>query len=310
MSVSFLPNQTQEIQTYYEEYGYVVVRDIISNEKIAALTESYETLKASRNYYFWSQDTNRVEKLAVNKQGFIEHSILQPIELVFQQTFRESTLNIVASAAISQLLNVLSGQEKHIIWQTMFFDKSTGTVAHQDHYYLDSDPPGNLVACWFALENIHKDAGPFFVIPKSHKGCLIDRNYDVTEFSDHSEYVKKIEKLIDEKGYFPQPMLLEKGSVLFWHPFLIHGAFQNINPEYSRKSLTAHYLPQGYGRLGQSFYPTTASLANPNILVWKKSMLDSVKASVRHLRFWAMFNLRPKNKPSAMEMRSSQYQGS
>ena len=36
----------------------------------------------------------------------------------------------------------------------MFFDRSTGTVEHQDSWYLDTDPPGNLVGVWYALEDI------------------------------------------------------------------------------------------------------------------------------------------------------------
>jgi phytanoyl-CoA hydroxylase len=309
MSKPFFAYQAQEIKSYYEEYGYVVVRDIISNEQITSFCDSYAALKTAKNYYFLSQDTNRPEKLAINEQGFIEHSILNPIDLPFQRKFSSATFNIIAAEAISLLLEILSGNEKHVVWQTMFFDKSTGTVAHQDHYYLDSNPPGNLVACWFALETIHRDAGPFFVVPKSHRGPLIAKNTNISEFSDHEDYVTKIQNLVQKQNYSPQPMLLEKGSVLFWHPFLIHGAFPNIHPQYSRKSFTAHYLPEGYGRFGKSL-PSSVQSSNPNILVWEKTLSDRVKASVRQIRFQLMYKLRPKNKASKMEMRSSKYQNS
>lgn len=301
MLTTFLPNQSQAIKNYYEEYGYVVVKNVIYELKITAFQDSYNLLKASKKYYFLSQDTNRVEKLETNRQGFIEHSILNPIDLVFQNTFSHAALDIVTLPLISQLLTTLSNCQKHIIWQTMFFDKSTGTVAHQDHYYLDSDPPGNLIACWFALEDIHPDAGTFFVVPKSHRGKLIAANS-----TNHEDYVHKIQSLIEDQHYTPQPMPLAKGSVLFWHPFLIHGAFENANPNYSRKSLTAHYLPEGYGRLGKSL-PMQVTSPNPDILLWKKTVIEHLKASVRHLRFWAVYNLRDKRQRSKMEMRSSQY---
>lgn len=301
MPTTFLPSQNQLIKNYYEEYGYVVVKNVISEDKITAFKDSYNILKASKKYYFLSQDTNRVEKLETNPQGFIEHSILNPIDLVFQNTFSHAALDIVTLPLVSELLTNLSNCQKHTIWQTMFFDKSTGTVAHQDHYYLDSDPPGNLIACWFALEDIHPDAGTFFVIPKSHKGKLIAANS-----TNHEDYVHKIQSLIQDQDYTPQPMPLEKGSVLFWHPFLIHGAFENANPNYSRKSLTAHYLPSSYGRFGKSL-PLQVTSPNPDILLWKKTVIEHLKASVRHLRFWAMYNLRDKQQRSKMEMRSSQY---
>ncbi|BAZ28223.1 hypothetical protein NIES4074_06540 [Cylindrospermum sp. NIES-4074] len=310
MSTSFLPDQIQDIKNYYEEYGYVVVRNVISQSQIATFYKNYETLKTSKNYYFWSQATNRTEKLEINEQGFIEHSILQPIDLIFQQKFRECSLNIVASHEVSKLLTALTDRQKHIIWQTMFFDKSTGTVAHQDHYYLDSDPPGNLVACWFALENIHQEAGPFFVVPKSHKRALIARDPNNTTAGGHKEYVSKIQNLIEEENYTPQPMLLDKGSVLFWHPFLIHGAFPNVNAQYSRKSFTAHYLPDGYGRLNVSTTVRSRASFNPNILVSHKSIFERMKISLRYMRSLVMYSLRSKNELVKMEMRSEQYQKS
>jgi phytanoyl-CoA hydroxylase len=301
MSTYFLVHQTQAIKNYYEKYGFVVVKDVISEEKLTAFQDSYKIFKSSKKYYFLSQDTNRIEKLEVNSQGFIEHSILNPIDLVFQNTFSHAALDIVTLPLVSQLLTTLSNCQKHTIWQTMFFDKSTGTVAHQDHYYLDSNPPGNLIGSWFALEDIHPDAGTFFVIPKSHQGELI-----TATSTNHEDYVYQMQTLVKSQDYHPQPMPLPKGSVLFWHPFLIHGAFENANPNYSRKSLTAHYLPQGYGRLGKSL-PAQVSSVNPDILLWKKSILEHLKASVRHLRFQAMYNLRNKQQRSKMEMRSSQY---
>ncbi len=302
----FLQNQTEAIKAHYDEYGYVVIENAIPIEKITEFFQVYETFKASKNYYFLSQDTNQIEKLEVNYQGFIEHSILNPIDLVFQETFNQAALDIIANPVISQLLTTLSHRQKHIIWQTMFFDKSTGTVPHQDHYYLDSDPPGNLIACWFALEDIHSDAGAFFVVPKSQKGQLIARNSHIKDFSDHEEYVEKIQTLIREQNYTPQPMLLKKGSVLLWHPFLIHGAFPNMNPQHSRKSLTTHFLPEGYSRLGQNL-PIQIASPNPDILVWEKTVIERLKASIRHLRFQAIYNFRNKQKRAKMEMRSSKY---
>ncbi|MEA5573376.1 phytanoyl-CoA dioxygenase family protein [Calothrix sp. UHCC 0171] len=307
MSGYFLKNQTAAIKEYYDAYGYVVIQDAIPVEKITAFHNAYEAFKTSKNYYFLSQDTNQIEKLEINSQGFIEHSILNPIDLVFQNTFNQAALNIITLPQVSQLLTTLSDRQQHIIWQTMFFDKSTGTVAHQDHYYLDSDPPGNLIACWFALEDIHADAGAFFVIPKSHKGKLITRNANHDHFSNHEEYVSQIQTLIKEENYQPQAMLLKKGSILCWHPYLIHGAFPNQNPQYSRKSLTAHFLPEGYGRLGKNL-PTQISSENPDILVWKKTIIERLKASIRHFRFQTKYHFRNKKTRAKMEMRSSEYE--
>jgi phytanoyl-CoA hydroxylase len=307
MSQTLLANQTQQVKDYYEENGYVIIKNAIPENTITDFINKYEVFKHSKNYYFRSQDTNRPEKLAVNDEGFIENSILNPIELLFQKEFCQSAAQIICSDSVSNVLKALTSKQKHTIWQTMFFDKSTGTVAHQDHYYLDSNPPGNLVACWYALEDIHEDAGAFFVVPKSHKGPLISRSNDVPLFSDHSEYTSKIQNLIQEYNYQPQPMCLEKGSVLFWHPFLVHGAFQNVNPNYSRKSFTAHFLPEGYSRLGVSKVRSTVASVNPDILYWKKNLLKQSEAYAKHFSYWLRVKLRGKSKLPQLEMRSSQY---
>ena len=310
---SFLLNQTEEINKYYEENGYVVVKDAIPSAQIDGFIENYEVFKAAKSYYFRSQDTNRAEQLQVNNEGFIERSILDPTDLLFQKNFTQSVSNIIYSTVISGLLSLLSGCEKHIVWQSMFFDKSTGTVPHQDHYYLDSNPPGHLVASWFALEDIHEDAGTFFVVPGSHKGPLVEGKPGATNFSDHEEYVENIQQLIAQENYQFQSMPLSKGSVLLWHPFLVHGAFKNVNPQYSRKSFTAHYLPLSYGRFcdclqnGKNKTDPTIVTSNQNILVWKKSLAEQVKNYLRYVRYWAQVKSRKPSDRPQMEMRSSQY---
>ncbi len=298
----FSTQETEGIKAYYSENGYVVIKDIIPEADLEAFSRSYEQLKSSRGYYFRSQDTNRAERLQINEEGFIERSILHPNELIFQNEFKSLTEKIVYSNIISQLLSLIGSYEKYIVWQTMFFDKSTGTVPHQDHYYLDSTPPGNLIASWFALETIHEDSGAFFVVPKSHKGPLISKQ--AANFEDHEEYVVKVKNLIDEQKYEFQPMPLQKGSVLLWHPFLIHGAFSNQNPNYSRKSFTAHYVPSTCSPRAST---PTVSTFNPNILTWKKSNLEQAKTYLNYARYWAEVNFRSKDTRPKMEMRASEY---
>lgn len=303
----FLQQQAQDIKAYYEENGYVVIKDAISDSELETFYKSYERLKSSKGYYFRSQDTNRAEQLKVNSEGFIEHSILNPNRIVLQNNFRKAAEKIIYANTVSNLLSLLSGQPKHVVWQTMFFDKSTGTIAHQDHYYLDSNPPGHLIAAWFALEDIQEDAGTFFVVPKSHNGPLIKRQSLEEGFADHDDYVVKIKNLISEQNYEFKPMPLQKGSILLWHPFLLHGAFPNQNPHHSRKSFTAHYLPHAYSPLGISSVAPTVSTANPNVLVWKKSALEQAKSYINYVRYWAEVNFRSENTRPKMEMRVSKY---
>ena len=129
----------------------------------------------------------------------------------------------------------------------MLFDKSTGTIDHADTWYLDTNPRGNMIAAWIALEDIHKSAGRFFVYPKSHK-LNIPENINKT-IKDNYLYAKFMNKFVKENNLKKFAPAMKKGDVLFWHPFTIHGSLSQTDNKYSRKSLTAHYHPVGAARI-------------------------------------------------------------
>ena len=56
-----------------------------------------------------------------------------------------------------EALRRIAGFETFSLMQGMLFDLITATPAHQDWYYLDSVPSGNLIAAWIALEDGRED---------------------------------------------------------------------------------------------------------------------------------------------------------
>ena len=192
----------------------------------------------------------------------------------------------------------------------MFFDKSTGTVEHQDHYYLDSDPAGKMAGTWYSLEDIHEDAGCFFVLPGSHKGKVIERN-NGANFSDHDTFVTEINHLINEGKYEYKSFPLSKNDVLFWHPYTIHGAYNNRNPSFSRKSLTAHYYPSNLKSLysrkvsqTEETNPKTRKTVNPKVLTLGKEQ-DPYVFNIMHYIRYIVNSL--KGKGSDYDMRRDSY---
>jgi phytanoyl-CoA hydroxylase len=153
-------------------------------------------------------------------------------------------MRILYHPHVSETLMRISGQPSFISWQDMLFDRSVGTIDHQDSWYLDTRPHGHLVAGWFALEDIHPSSGPFFVYPGSH---LLPRVSE-TDFPVHEDFLAEIKKMVAGSGLEKKSALLKKGDVLFWHPNLVHGADTVQDERYSRKSLTSHYYPVGYLR--------------------------------------------------------------
>jgi phytanoyl-CoA hydroxylase len=100
-----------------------------------------------------------------------------------------------------------------------------------------------LLAGWFALEDIHEEAGRFYVLPKSH---TLSFELSDDEKKMNSRYVKKLMSYVDSHQDEISAPALQKGDVLFWNSGTIHGALKTLNQKHSRKSLTGHYLPSQY----------------------------------------------------------------
>lgn len=267
----FTLNDATEIKEYYESQGYVVVKNLLSDAKIDDFVAQYEKIKRNKFFIYYSQSVHLPIRPKITSEGFIEESMENATDLKLFPNFSGAILQCLIDENISSSLSILSGASNHTMWQNMFFDKSTGTVAHQDHYYLDTNPPGNLIAAWYALEDIQEEAGCFFVFPGSHKGQVIDnsarRQRLKKVFSDHDSMRQKIITLIKQNNYKYKAFPLSKGDVLFWHPYTIHGSYANKNPRFSRKSFTAHFYPSYLERLNTNNPPPVKKSANPNMLI-------------------------------------------
>jgi phytanoyl-CoA hydroxylase len=279
------------IKDYYDSHGYVVIEDLLSSSKIQDFLDCYEKIKHSKFFVFFSQDTHLPTLPRLTPEGFIENSMLYPASLKLWRKFALSVEECLVDESVTNALSVLSGASSHVMMQNMFFDKSTGTIEHQDHYYLDSDPPGQMVAAWYSLEDIHEDAGCFFVLPGSHKGKVIERDSG-SNFSDHDTFVKQISTLIHEGNYEYRSFPLKRGDVLFWHPYTIHGAHTNQDPRFSRKSLTAHYYPAHlqtlYSRKApadRKKAPKTRKTVNPTVTILGSEWDTYISNSLHYLRF-------------------------
>jgi phytanoyl-CoA hydroxylase len=239
--VTFALEQSQEISDYFAQYGYVVLRDLISHAQIDVFLTSYNKIKISPWFVYYSQSIHRCIRPDLTDAGYIKESMQNATRLAFFTDFVKSFKACIYSENVAVALTAVDGYEKHVSWQNMFFDKSTGTIEHQDSWYLDTSPPGALIGVWFALEDIQDNCGSFFVCPGSHKLGLIDRN----DYPVHEEFVKRVQELTANSVMEKRPMYLNKGDILLWHPYLIHGAFRCLDESLSRKSFTSHYYPLG-----------------------------------------------------------------
>jgi phytanoyl-CoA hydroxylase len=248
----YLNLNSSNIRNYYNDNGYVVVRNVISHEFCDEVIKSFvEEVKVFGGYiYRQSSEGNSPEKNRFNKNGYLSNSILnfQDLRNDSFSKFKDNSISVVTSNILTNLIsNIL--EEPGTMVQSMYFEGNPKTGAHQDTYYLDSDPLGNMCAAWIALEDIKPGAGRFYVYPGSHK-IDIDKNsgdYNIAyKHKNYSELILETIEKYDLKCIAPS---LRKGDVLFWSSKTIHGSLETVQPEFSRSSITAHFIPSSNGFL-------------------------------------------------------------
>lgn len=225
----------------YERDGYCIVRGLVAHDAIDRLLEIYRATVLHSTKPFFRQSTNRWTRTKLNRYGHATDSYRDPHDYPDYPEFCTAIRDILCSERVRAALTDITQSPAHNVVQSMLFDQNTNTPAHQDWYYLDSMPNGQLLAGWFALEDIHEDAGRFFVLPGSHKLEL-----DPTNSLDINAYMLAVDKWYAANAQKLHAPALAKGDVLFWSSKTVHGSLPTRDESRSRMSLTAHYLPSQF----------------------------------------------------------------
>jgi phytanoyl-CoA hydroxylase len=239
----FGPGELAAASKYLHEQGYVVLRGLVSREQCAAATQRIPDV-ARYPGYLYRQTTANPERNVVNERGFIMNPLLnvQDVPTAALAEFRARALDVVTGDGVKGFLREHFGEDGKLV-QSMLFQGNTATWAHQDTYYLDAERIGSMTAGWFALEDIRPGAGRFFVYPGSH---LIDIAKNGGSFDvafHHDRYKELIIDIVRRTGLPCVAPALRQGDVLFWNSRTIHGSLATTQPEFSRASFTAHYIP-------------------------------------------------------------------
>jgi len=130
---------------------------------------------------------------------------------------------------------------------------STERSFHQDDYLNPEHVNGHYIAVWIALDDIHRDSGPFEFVPGSHKWPVMRMEKVLQQLEPHQRtdpnWPRIAEKItdplydaeIEKRGAEIKSVDLKKGDVLIWHSWLVHRGSRPKNPDLLRKSLICHY---------------------------------------------------------------------
>jgi len=83
--------------------------------------------------------------------------------------------------------------------------------------------------------------GNLWAVSYAPRGNLI---FDVA--FNHGRYKELVKKIIAEQQLEFRAPFLQKGDVLFWNAKTIHGSLRTTRPQFSRSSLTSHFIPASH----------------------------------------------------------------
>lgn len=239
---------------FFEEQDYVICRGATDLNKIDSLVEYYNRRisNSKRKYLRQGAQWEANEK---TDAGGVANGFLNPhsYERGQNRKFADRILTLLDSSEIQDaLLEISNRKERFMLVQTMLFDQSV-TPPHQDWIFLDSRPNGHMIAAWIALEDIHPDGIRFFVYPGTQnfvpKAMYTGARGSSTAY--HQDFMAEVDSLVAANTYQMYAPPLKKGDIFFWGSRLIHGSIAGENTERRRRSVAAHFVPNGlkYGNL-------------------------------------------------------------
>jgi phytanoyl-CoA hydroxylase len=244
-TVRFQPDQLVDIRRYYDEYGYVVVSGIIATDVCDQLRGLWDSKVKKTRRFLYRQATARAERHVYNDNGWVMNPILnlQSVDAYRLGDFRNfATDKVLTDGKLADVFCALLDDAPKVV-QSMYFEGNSATWEHQDSYYLDSENAGKMAAAWIAMEPIEARAGRFFICPRSHRLELDRHGYENNIATNHESYVQSVVDKMRELGLEIRAPRLEKGDVLFWNAWTIHGSLDSQHPQHSRSSVTCHAIP-------------------------------------------------------------------
>lgn len=132
-----------------------------------------------------------------------------------------------------------------VMKQSLTFKHGPEQWLHQDFAYVHTSIPSHLAGVWCALEDVHRDAGPFRFFPGSHRVPKFDFGNGLQWNSDSTRSDRDFGIYLEEQvaKFRWREIRFEgkKGDVVVWHSGLVHGSSPTHDRSLTRKSFVTHY---------------------------------------------------------------------
>ncbi|XP_048740553.2 phytanoyl-CoA dioxygenase, peroxisomal-like [Ostrea edulis] len=235
------PILSHEQRQFYEDNGYLVIRNLVSKEKLDVYRDQFE--KICKKEVEASLGMTVMKDVAIARSEFVPGQ--QAITKIQHFERDEVLFGYCALPEIVRYVQAFTGSGKTVkAMHTMLINKppdpgkkSSRHPLHQDLHYFPFRPADRIVCSWTAMEKVNRENGCLVVLPGSHKGELLQHEYPEWEGGVNKLY----HGIRDFDPNAPRVHLpMETGDTVFFHPLLIHGSGMNKTKGF-RKSISCHY---------------------------------------------------------------------
>lgn len=207
-----------EHKEYYKENGYVIIKNIVPDEAIEIIINTYNIMAEMPDFHI-SDKFITSANYGKNAQNFVQNELKKVNDLIIPKIFNIDSI-------VTDLLNILV---------LKFANCNHTLLPHQDISMVDEfTAPTTFL--WIPTLDIDKTNGSLLVLPKSHKWATWQRT--------HSQFESPIKKNMNTILEYMIPLYLNKGDLILFDSALIHASSPNLSNEI-RISMNTSVVPKG-----------------------------------------------------------------
>lgn len=233
MAVEIRPAITDEHTQCFQENGYLVVHNALTDAEVEELRQA--TVHLCRDHAAQLRGATR------GAPDDSDDDILQPYLCIhFPHKISEPMYRVLAHPVMVDVLTHLIGPNVKAM-QSMLFIKAAGQPGqawHQDEDFIPTRDR-SLTGGWIALDNATVENGCLWVIPGSHRQGILwpqarnnDPRFDCNDESYNFPYR-------DEDAV---PVEVKAGAIVFFNGYLLHRSLPNRTTTGYRRALVNHYM--------------------------------------------------------------------
>lgn len=227
----------------FQENGFVVVPDIISQTELAELRVMVERLLDGSIRPLLPEPDGRVrEDFDIQWEPAVKDDPAIPrrdkVRVSFHMCHTHPFFRDHATRPeIVNIVEALLDAPVRLYTDQMFVKPphhGSEVPFHQDHAYWTALEPYNMVSCWLALDDATIENGCVHMLPGTHGALLPPRSFD------GPQALGLYESDVDSSGEVP--VEINAGSAMFHHSLTIHRSFPNRSDK-GRRGLVTIYTP-------------------------------------------------------------------